>query len=188
MIHKLALIGEPPQDRDWHEGDPIFEPEIDESARVEAFATIDAGKVRPTRIGARTWVMRSAHVGHDVWVGDDCEITPFTSLGGHSTIGHGVRFGQAVIVKPGVTIGDGARLGMGAVVLRDVPAGEVWAGNPARMIESSSGELRRLATGLCNAKSETEQNAYRQAIGHMLCGWPAPSETRYADIYARYLR
>ena len=33
-----------------------------------------------------------------------------------------------------VQVGDDARIGMGAVVVTDVPAGEVWAGNPARPI------------------------------------------------------
>ncbi len=33
---------------------------------------------------------------------------------------------------PGVTIGDGALVGAGAVVTKDVAAGEVVAGNPAR--------------------------------------------------------
>lgn len=44
-----------------------------------------------------------------------------------------VIFAKACI-RPGVTIGDGAIIGMGAVVIKDVPAWEVWAGNPAKKI------------------------------------------------------
>jgi acyl-[acyl carrier protein]--UDP-N-acetylglucosamine O-acyltransferase len=38
-------------------------------------------------------------------------------------------------VKPLVTIGDGAIIGGGSVVTKDVPAHEVWAGNPARYMK-----------------------------------------------------
>ncbi|WP_288607103.1 hypothetical protein [Prevotellamassilia timonensis] len=35
-----------------------------------------------------------------------------------------------------VTIGDGAIIGAGAVVTKDVPANQVWAGNPAKFIKT----------------------------------------------------
>jgi acetyltransferase-like isoleucine patch superfamily enzyme len=38
-------------------------------------------------------------------------------------------------VKPRVTIGDGAIIGGGSVVTKDVPAHEVWAGNPGRFMK-----------------------------------------------------
>jgi maltose O-acetyltransferase len=47
-------------------------------------------------------------------------------------IGDNVWLGGGAIVLPGVTIGDDAVIGAGSVVTRDVPAGAVAAGNPAR--------------------------------------------------------
>ena len=38
-----------------------------------------------------------------------------------------------MVVKP-VTIGENAIIGAGSVVTKDIPANEVWAGNPARFI------------------------------------------------------
>lgn len=45
-----------------------------------------------------------------------------------------VWLGVNVVVLKGVTIGSGAIVGAGAVVTRSVPAGEIWAGIPARKI------------------------------------------------------
>lgn len=49
-------------------------------------------------------------------------------------VGHDVWIGSRAIVKAGVKIGDGAVIGMGSVVTKDIPAYEIWAGNPARFI------------------------------------------------------
>ena len=45
--------------------------------------------------------------------------------------------GSGTVVLAGVTIGEGATVGAGAVVTRDVPAGAVVAGNPARALARS---------------------------------------------------
>jgi len=49
------------------------------------------------------------------------------------TLGDNVWLGGGVIVCPGVTIGDNTVVGAGAVVTRDLPAGVVAIGNPARV-------------------------------------------------------
>ena len=54
-------------------------------------------------------------------------------------IGRDVWIGARVLVLPGVTIGDGAIVGAGSVVTRDVPAGAIVAGNPARFIRHRTG-------------------------------------------------
>lgn len=50
------------------------------------------------------------------------------------TLGDNVWLGGGVIVCPGVTIGDDTVVGAGAVVIGDLPAGVVAAGNPARVV------------------------------------------------------
>jgi acetyltransferase-like isoleucine patch superfamily enzyme len=51
-------------------------------------------------------------------------------------IRRGAKIGANVTILPGVVVGENALVGAGAVVVRDVPAGAVVAGNPARVIGS----------------------------------------------------
>ncbi len=51
--------------------------------------------------------------------------------------GDRVDIGANAVIIGAITIGDDAAIGAGAVVLRDVPAGHVAVGNPARSIPRS---------------------------------------------------
>ena len=48
----------------------------------------------------------------------------------------GASIGANATIVCGVTIGEGALIGAGSVVTRDVPAGQTWVGNPARVLRS----------------------------------------------------
>ena len=84
-----------------------------------------------TLFGAGAMVIDSdfhTPVGELDW-SEDC-----TACAAPVKIGRGVFIGARAIVLKGVTIGDRAIIGAGAVVTRDVPAGQVAAGNPARCL------------------------------------------------------
>lgn len=61
---------------------------------------------------------------HPVHEGDLPHVAPIR-------LGRNVWLGRGVIVLPGVTIGDNAVVAAGSVVFSDIPACEVWRGNPA---------------------------------------------------------
>lgn len=44
----------------------------------------------------------------------------------------GATIGAGCVILPGLTIGEGAFVAAGSVLTKDVPAGELWLGNPAR--------------------------------------------------------
>lgn len=50
------------------------------------------------------------------------------------TIEDGVFIGTRAIICKGVTIGRESVVAAGAVVVKDIPPGEIWGGNPARFI------------------------------------------------------
>lgn len=52
------------------------------------------------------------------------------------SVGHNVWIGANVCVLPGVTIGDNCVIGAGSVVVKDIPANSVAAGNPCKVIKT----------------------------------------------------
>ena len=58
-------------------------------------------------------------------------------------IGSRVFVGARSLILPGVTIGDNAIVGAGSIVTRDVAAGTVVAGNPARRIADTDAYIAR---------------------------------------------
>jgi acetyltransferase-like isoleucine patch superfamily enzyme len=52
-------------------------------------------------------------------------------------VGEAAYLGMASSVRERVAVGAEATLGMGAVLTRDLPPGEIWAGVPARLFEPS---------------------------------------------------
>lgn len=54
---------------------------------------------------------------------------------GDIVVGNDVWFGYDSLIKNGVTIGNGAIIAARAVVIKDVPAYSIVAGNPAKVVK-----------------------------------------------------
>lgn len=89
------------------------------------------------RIGKHFHANLQSYVEHDCVIGDFVTFAPTVRCNGNVTIGDHAYIGCNAVIKQGLTIGAGAVIGMGAVVTKDVPAGETWVGNPAKKLEKS---------------------------------------------------
>jgi sugar O-acyltransferase (sialic acid O-acetyltransferase NeuD family) len=85
-------------------------------------------------VGAHVAVMPQAVLTHDDRVADHVTIASGVRLGGGAVLDTGAYVGAGALIREGVTVGAWSLVGMGSVVLHDVPAGQVWAGNPARCL------------------------------------------------------
>ena len=72
----------------------------------------------------------------------DPQAPDFGTLVRPVAIGDHAWIGARAIICPGVTIGEGAVVGAGAVVTRDVAPYTIVAGNPARVINQRTRDLR----------------------------------------------
>mgnify|MGYP001559717265 CR=1 FL=1 len=107
---------------------------IGDDVEILSHTNIDRGTERDTTIGDGTRIDRLVHVAHDAQIGKYCILVAGTIVGGFVVLEDEVYIGMNVSIKPRVRIGKGALIGAGSVVLGDIPACEVWAGNPARYL------------------------------------------------------
>lgn len=72
-----------------------------------------------------------------VFLDDKTPVEPRPEYWKGATVGNDVCIGGNATIAPGITIGNCALIGMCAVVTKDIPAGEVWIGNPARFLKKT---------------------------------------------------
>lgn len=107
-------------------------------------------------LGERSFLNAGVEVicHHEITIGAHCRLAPncvLTDTNHHPVheggvvrrapvrLGRNVWLGRGVIVLPGVTIGDNAVVAAGSVVFNDIPANQVWRGNPASFVKPVRG-------------------------------------------------
>ena len=118
-----------------------IEPVQHPDASVCATATLGSGTQvlaqavvsSDARIGDACIINHRAAADHECQLGDGVHLAPGATLCGCVRVGNNVMVGAGAVVLPRVTIGDNAIIGAGAIVTKDVPAGVVVTGCPARV-------------------------------------------------------
>lgn len=71
-------------------------------------------------------------IHHDCKIGAFCELSPGCRILGGVVLEEHVSVGSGAVVLPGIHIGRGAVIGAGGIVTKDVPAGAIIKGVPAK--------------------------------------------------------
>lgn len=126
---------------------------IDDYSRVGAFVEIQKGARigKRCKISSHTFICEgviiedNVFVGHNVTFINDKYPKAVTPGGDMQTetdwqvvptiVEEGASIGSSVTILCGLRVGSGSLIGAGSLVLRDIPPGEVWAGNPAKFIK-----------------------------------------------------
>jgi acetyltransferase-like isoleucine patch superfamily enzyme len=154
--------------------------EIGNDVKIGAFVEIQKGAKIGSRckISSHTFICEGVTLEDEVFVGHHVVFTNdlyprATSAEGQlqteadwecipTLVKRGASIGSGVVLLCGITVGEEAVIGAGSVVTRDVPAGAVVAGNPARVIRTEAKSQTR--NGKCGAPLPTCQGATAELL------------------------
>lgn len=97
--------------------------------------------------GPFTFVNRGASIGHHARLGAFVSIGPGVVIAGGVTIGTGSVIGTGATILPSVSLGENTVVGACSVVARDVPAGCLVVGHPARIVHRNIEGYKGLRVG-----------------------------------------
>ncbi len=146
MIHSLA---------------DVQSKQIGENTRVWQFTVIlpDAVIGKDCNICANCFIENKVKIGNSVtvksgvYIWDGVTLEDYVQLGANVTftndkyprskqpfelqltlVKKNASIGAGTVILGGITIGENAMIGAGSVVTKDVPANELWLGNPAKFV------------------------------------------------------
>ena len=111
---------------------PVAGCRLGDDVEIGAHATVAAGSIRDTVIGAGTKIDTLVHVGHNARIGARCLLLAQVGVAGSTTIGDDVMIAGQAGLADGLRVGDRARIAAQSGVIGDVAPGATVSGYPAR--------------------------------------------------------
>lgn len=105
---------------------------VGDDVEIGANTTVDRARFGRTRIGNGVKIDNLVQIAHNVSIGDNSVIVAQVGIAGSTEIGRQVILGGQVGIAGHLSIGDRVMIGAQSGVAKDIPAGQVWRGSPAR--------------------------------------------------------
>jgi UDP-3-O-[3-hydroxymyristoyl] glucosamine N-acyltransferase len=113
-----------------HIGGVILEDNVD----IGSNTSIDRGALGNTIIKEGAKIDNLVHIAHNVVIGKHSAVIANAMIGGSTTIGDQTWIAPSTCIRDGIIIGNNTTVGLGALVTKNIPDNEVWAGFPAKKI------------------------------------------------------
>jgi UDP-3-O-[3-hydroxymyristoyl] glucosamine N-acyltransferase len=110
---------------------------IGQRVEIGSSTCLDRGSIGDTVIGDDSKIDNLVHIAHNVRMGQRCKVIALAIIGGSCVLGDDAWIAPASAIRDWRNVGAGAVVGLGAVVTKDVAAGETVFGNPARAKEKT---------------------------------------------------
>ena len=110
---------------------------IEDDVEIGANTCIDRGALEDTIIRKGAKIDNLVQIAHNVEIGKYSYIISQTIIAGSTKIGEKCWIASSFILNK-IKIGDNVTIGFGSVVLKSVPSGETYMGNPALSLEKYS--------------------------------------------------
>lgn len=111
---------------------------IEDRVWIGSNTTIERGMVEDTTISKDVKIDDLVHIGAGSHIGEKSEITAGVVVASRVLIGKNVRIAPNAVIREGLRIGDDVTIGLGTVVVKDVPLGSIYVGNPARLLREKT--------------------------------------------------
>jgi acetyltransferase-like isoleucine patch superfamily enzyme len=150
MIHPLSDVQSsnvPESTRVWQYVVILRDAVIGENCNICSHSFIE----NDVKIGDNVTVKCGVYLWDGITIEDNVQIGPNVTFTNdkyprakqpfelqRTLIKNNASIGAASVILGGVTIGENALIGAGSVVTKDVPANELWLGNPAEFVRKMS--------------------------------------------------